>query len=53
MSVSATKAKSMSWFMDSPVTAYSSDVLNLIFSTSFFSVISAVKILFSSTGNCF
>ena len=52
MSVSAIKAKSVFWFMGSPVTTYSGDVLNLIFSTSFFSVISAVKILFSSTGNC-
>ena len=34
----------MSWFMDHSVAAYSSVFLNVTFSTSFFSVISAVKI---------
>ena len=34
----------MSWFMDRSSAAYSSVFLNLTFSTSFFSVISAVKI---------
>ena len=48
-SVTVTKAEPISWFMDSPVTVYSSDFLNLTFSTSFFSVISAVNMLFSST----
>ena len=48
--VSVTKAEPMSWFMDSPVTDYSSNFLNPTILASFFSVISAVKILFSSTG---
>ena len=53
MSITDTKAEPMSWFMDSPVTtAYSGNFLNLAFSTFFFSVTSAVKILPSSTGNC-
>ena len=43
MSVTFTKAESMSWFIDSPVTGYSSDFLSFIFSTTLFSVISAVK----------
>ena len=43
VSVTVTKAEPMSWFIDSPVTAYSSDFLSFIFSTSLFSVISAVK----------
>ena len=46
MSVSVTKAKPMPWFIDNPVTAYSSDFLSFTFSNSFFSVTSAVKILF-------
>ena len=49
-SVTVTEAEPISCFMDSPVTAYSSDFLNLTFSSSFFSVIFAVKILFLSTG---
>ena len=48
MSVTESKAEPMSWFMGSPGTAYSSDFLNLRFSTSFFSVIFAVNILSSS-----
>ena len=51
MSVTVTNSEEMSWFIDSPVTAYSRDFLNVTFSTSFFSVISAVKMLFSSAGN--
>ena len=53
MSVTVNKAEPIPWFIKIPVTAYSSDFLNLTFSTSFCSVISAVKLLFSYTGNFF
>ena len=36
VSVTATKLESISWIIDSPVTAYSTDFLNLTFSTSLF-----------------
>ena len=50
-SVTVTEAEPMSCFMHSPVTAYSSNFLNLTFSCSFFSVISAVKIYFCLQAN--
>ena len=36
VSVTATKLESISWIIDGPVTAYSTDFLNLTFSTSLF-----------------